>query len=804
MYHIIYDETLASLRNNAPQKIRIAVNTANESFELTQSNLTQGSCSVDRYCCSGERIEIGSAIAAELKLTLKNAVITYNGQEYNPADITFEGAEMHPFCLVPSVNGSYEEIPLGVFTVDEPPRKLSTITIKALDRMMRFDVAHDGAVGTSLLVIVQHCCDLAGVTLSSSAITFLNGFAGVYTLPETIADKEDLVCRQVLMWVGEMTASCAYIDENGYLDFKQYPQTHLGAMVITEADRYSSDIQESDITITGITVTPTDSKSEAVTIGVQGYEWNIEGNQLLVSPDEMASAPLGYSDKKFFAYRPFTASTKSFPHLWPLDAIVFSKTTNDVTEVHNSVITHHTWKLNGSSSISAVGKTATKNGYATHGGFTAKQKAVLERAVKGQVKTQISGYQQAILDINEVAQRATGLYNTTDEDTGITYYHNQPAIADSTYIYMESTAGRFMATGANAWNDGSPVWTNAWTSMGQLVVNSLAAGSITTDMLNIGGAANAENRTSSVIVDKTGIDIYDGAIKIYDKNGKLAVTTDSSGNLSLVGTIKTSSNNSYYAELTYGGLYFYDGTTLVNKLGIEKFIDRENNTETLITTTEKGLNIKSGQILTNSSLGSEPFAGLKHFRRVIGGSFSVGLGIGKANSDKSATGSIEVRDEYYSGAPIYSRLDFTKSTVGDCVIDIRGSYDVNGEMKYSKWLSLGERYMVWGGDIALNNTKAIYGYTTAGTPEILIQKSSGNNVVIGHSNQSGVTNIYTQAGGQVNVYLGGTKTFSFCTAYNSPCLCFYEDNEEHYLIVENHQLKYVYDGGAFYVAGPQS
>ena len=311
-----------------------------------------------------------------------------------------------------------------------------------------------------------------------------------------------------------------------------------------------------------------------------------------------------------------------------------------------------------------------------------------------------------------------------------------------------------------------------------------------------------ENAATKITAE--GVEIYNGKIQIFDSDNNVIFGTDSSGNLSLVGTIKTSSNNSYYAELSYGGLYFYDGTTLANKLGIEKFIDRENNIETLITTTEKGLNIKSGQILTNSSFGSEPFAGLKHFRSVIGGKFSVGLGIGKANSDKSATGSIEVRDEYYSGAPIYSRLDFTKSTVGDCVIDIRGSYDVGGEMKYSKWLSLGERYMVWGGDIALNNTKAIYGYTTAGTPEILIQKSSGNNVVIGNSNQSGVTNIYTQAGGQVNVYLGGTKTFSFCTAYNSPCLCFYEDNEAHYLIVENHQLKYVYDGGAFYIAGPQS
>lgn len=490
MYNIVNDETLASLRGNLPQKIRIAVDTANESFEITQSNIAQGSCSVERYCCSGEKLEIGSAIAAELKLTLKNAVIEYNGQEYDPEDITFEGAEMRPFCLVPSVDGSYEEIPLGVFTVDEQPRKLSTITIAALDRMMRFDVAHDGAVGTSLLVVVQHCCTLASVTLSASAVSFLNSFAGVYTLPGSLSTEDGLTCRQVLMWVGEMTASCAYVNEYGELDFKQYPKSYTGVMSISEADRYSSDMQERDITITGITVTPSDSESEAVTIGEQGYEWNIEGNPLLITPDEMASAPLGYSDNCFFSYRPFKANTKSFPHLWPLDAIVFYKRNSAGESIpYNSVITQHTWKLNGASSIVSVGKTATKNGYATYGGFTAKQKAILERVAKNQVSRQISGYQQAVLDINRQAQKALGLFSTTDDDTGITYYHNQPNIEDSTYIYMESTAGRYMATGDNAWNNGDPVWTNAWTSMGQIVAHSMAAGSITTDMLTVGASS---------------------------------------------------------------------------------------------------------------------------------------------------------------------------------------------------------------------------------------------------------------------------------------------------------------------------
>lgn len=782
------------------------------SFKLTKSNIVQGTFVIDRTVCSGDVLEIGSAIAAELSFTMKNEPFTDpDGKSVTPADVIFEGANLIVKLTLHNPSDSETVVlPLGIFVVDEQPRKLSTISIKALDYMMRFDYAHNGSLGTSLLATVQSIVQAVEMQLSSDSVTFLNKFGGVYTLPDSVADKEGLTARQILMWVGEMTASCAYVDENGYLAFKQYPQSALNALTITEADRYSSDMQESDITITGITVTPTDSESEAVTIGAQGYEWNIEGNQLLVSPDEMASAPLGYSENnKFFKYRPFTASTKAFPHLWPLDVINFSKNSDGTVNVHRSVITQHTWKLNGGSSIVSVGKSARKKGYASQSGLTAKQKAVIERAVGTAVKSQISGYQQAILDINKQAQGALGLYNTKNEDTGVIYFHNQPNIKDSTYIYMETSAGRFMATGPNAWNDGNPVWTNAWTSMGQIVAHSMAAGTITTDLLSVGSAANANDRTSSVIIDKTGLDIYDGAIKIYDKNGNSVISTDTSGNLSIVGNLKTGAKSSYYAELSYGGLSFYNGTTLVNKFGIEKFIDKENNTETLITTTEKGLNIKSGQILTNSSFGYEPFAGLKHFRSVIGGKFSVGVGIGKANSDKSATGSIEVRDEYYNGAPIYSRLDFTKSTVDDCVIDIRGSYDVGGELKYSKWLSLGEKYMRWNGDIApsgnieLGNGKAIYGYTSAGIAEILIQKSSGNNVVVGNKSQSGETNIYTALGTFIN-FRNGMETYpkvamftdNFGANYGSASnvgLGFYLSSNNYWSIfLEDTSLKFMY------------
>lgn len=65
----------------------------------------------------------------------------------NPADINtvFEGAEVFVKIGIKKwdahrwENAVIHWIPCGYFTIDEPPRALSTITISALDRMILFD-----------------------------------------------------------------------------------------------------------------------------------------------------------------------------------------------------------------------------------------------------------------------------------------------------------------------------------------------------------------------------------------------------------------------------------------------------------------------------------------------------------------------------------------------------------------------------------------------------------------------------------------------------------------------------------------
>lgn len=69
------------------QIVDITMQTGNETLHLTEHDVFQNSLTIDRYCMSGKTIELGSAVAAELKLKLDNRDGKFD-------DVTFEGAEL--------------------------------------------------------------------------------------------------------------------------------------------------------------------------------------------------------------------------------------------------------------------------------------------------------------------------------------------------------------------------------------------------------------------------------------------------------------------------------------------------------------------------------------------------------------------------------------------------------------------------------------------------------------------------------------------------------------------------------------
>lgn len=122
-----------------------------------------------------------------------------------------------------SNNSSFEMIPIGIYNVDDyTDNDDNTITIKALDNMIKFEFNYNGKElidkknEATLLEVAQDICNKAGVELGSTS--FLNSDKKVSVYDNTVT------AREYLSYIAESAGCFACIDREGKLCFREYGQ----------------------------------------------------------------------------------------------------------------------------------------------------------------------------------------------------------------------------------------------------------------------------------------------------------------------------------------------------------------------------------------------------------------------------------------------------------------------------------------------------------------------------------------------------------------------------------------------------
>lgn len=396
----VSQDIIKSFNEGNKQTALIEVTAGGKTFTITDSDIIQGGLKIDRYCVTNSKIEVGSAVASELSLKLRN----YDGK-FN--DVSFEGAvlnvkigihaantsELGKFILGKSVLGFAKGlgnfilgtgrlgdysvdtevywVPCGLFIVDTPPRKLSTINISALDYMVLFDrEVNASALSFPVHVdaLIQKICSICNVTLATDVSVLPNHYFSIGGLPDT---NQKLTYRQLLQWCAQLTGTCAFMDGSGKLVLKWYEQT---GVTITASERYSSDMLENDITITGFTCD--DGKGNTYLSGTADYTLDLSDCGFLTNAYEGVLKEL-QAARGGFAYRPYSATIKSAPYLFPLDMILY-KDKDGV--VHDTIVTNVTLALNCNTAISGAGETVTSSSYAQSTSGVTSQQAATDRA----------------------------------------------------------------------------------------------------------------------------------------------------------------------------------------------------------------------------------------------------------------------------------------------------------------------------------------------------------------------------------------------------------------------------------------
>lgn len=457
---------------NYIQVADITVNGVNESFAVAENEIVQGSLSIDRYSVSNSKIEVGSAVAAELTLKLKNDDGKYD-------NTVFEGAEVFVKIGIKKwdahrwENAVIHWIPCGYFTIDEPPRALSTITISALDRMILFDkIVETDKLSFPMTVadLLNKICTICGVTLATDITRLPNKDYLITAYPE----GQDLTYRTLLQWCAALTGTCAFMNYDGNLELKWYEQTDL---TISPSERYNSDMQENDVAITGIYFK--DAANTEYIAGTDDYCLDLSSNGLLQDNVQVVLDTL-YVSLKGFSYRPYTATIKSAPYIYPMDMIHYEDAKG---EVHDTIITNVTFGMNLNTSIAGKGETTQKQKYSQSGGLTKQQATILEK-LRENLDKAMTAKEQAQLELNRLLSNSLGLNIVTipqDDGTQVYYFCDGETLESSNIIYTFKANG-FAWT--KSWNDGNPVWKYGFSKDGNAIYNMLAAYKISTEYLD--------------------------------------------------------------------------------------------------------------------------------------------------------------------------------------------------------------------------------------------------------------------------------------------------------------------------------
>lgn len=227
---------------------------------IADTDIVQGSLYITRKSVSGNVFDIGSVVASEMGLSL----YSYDGTVYSLA-----GANITLYWGIETVEGWYD-IPLGIWRVDDAKRKQRVVSIKAFDGMMRLDmdlsgVAKSGTPYELITSLATRCGVTFGMTLAQvSALP--NG-----TMSLSIPAKSSIeTCRDLLMWIAQLTGTFACFDRAGQLVLRQHGKNSV--RTITRTERLSADVSDDTVRITQLAMVVGGTAYISSTVTWDGFE----------------------------------------------------------------------------------------------------------------------------------------------------------------------------------------------------------------------------------------------------------------------------------------------------------------------------------------------------------------------------------------------------------------------------------------------------------------------------------------------------------------------------------------------------
>ena len=413
---------------------------------------------------SGQSIEVGSAVCKELEFTISNLDGAYDG-------VSFIGAVVDVEIQL----NALEWIPMGKFFVDVAPRPGKQITVQAFDGMIKFDKAFTTAATfpISALQVLQACCTIAGITLSTTS--FPNSNYMVQAVPDNLS------CRQIVQYVAQLAGCFAQVNRSNQLVLRWYTAT----AETVSASRVQSIVVEEAITITGVIYLDEAAGIEYI-VGTDEYAIELALNPLLTDGINTVLTNIG-AVLIGTTFTPGEAVHKGNP-CWDAGDIVTIGGYNAAT--YTFLVGDNWFNLNGFQvTTKSVAESEVERGYASVGILT-KNMSIVRQQVKEldlELQQEVSTREQAILDINETL---ANMGNTVQghvlqrEHELLIMDNADPELAVK--IWRWNLLGLAYSDNVVGADNPSRLYTVAMTMDGQIIANFISTGTMAADIVRTG------------------------------------------------------------------------------------------------------------------------------------------------------------------------------------------------------------------------------------------------------------------------------------------------------------------------------
>lgn len=207
------------------QDYRLKVNI--DGTEYDESILVGGSLSITNQCSETDIVQIGSVYCAEMKCTVASGVIERN---------TWQGAKIS-ISEGMDVEGTFEYVPLGIFTVSEANHTEDGVQIVAYDNMLLLDKDFNlsSTIGTAYSILSMLCqdCGLQLGMTESQIRSMPNGTQSIALFSE----NDCQTYRDVVFWLAQLLGAFATIGRDGKLYLRNYPDKSDFVMIATDEAR---------------------------------------------------------------------------------------------------------------------------------------------------------------------------------------------------------------------------------------------------------------------------------------------------------------------------------------------------------------------------------------------------------------------------------------------------------------------------------------------------------------------------------------------------------------------------------------